>query len=434
MIHGDGMPPEGASIAILGAGLSGRAAFRLARSLGYQAELFDQKASDARAVFNAELVQRFAACIISPGFSAEHPWRQVAETSGKICFGELGFAAQHWKGRLYAVTGTNGKTSTTELFQQACQAAGLTALALGNNGAPLSEAVLSSHNNEAAIAICEMSSFQAELPRGLQLDALLWLNFAEDHLDRYPQMEAYFSAKANLLECLKSKAPAILPESIRRYVSHRFDSSQDFIYPEAVESDTKLDSESPFAKQPFSQNFSLLKALWSQLGLPERSLISAANNSRLPAHRLQLVRASNQLSVWDDSKATNFAACLAALAALAPKPIVWIGGGASKGGDLDKFVEQLAPYVRQAFVYGEVAPLLQAGLFQQAVGCSQFADFSSAVEAAVGFCKKHNSDAQAWQLLLSPGFSSLDQFASYAERGKCYQSIVLSLMPTENQA
>ena len=73
MIHGDGMPPVGASIAILGAGLSGRAAFRLAQSLGYQAELFDQKASDARAVFNAELVQRFAACIISPGFSAEHP-------------------------------------------------------------------------------------------------------------------------------------------------------------------------------------------------------------------------------------------------------------------------------------------------------------------------------------------------------------------------
>ena len=279
-----------------------------------------------------------------------------------------------------------------------------------------------------------MSSFQAELPRGLQLDALLWLNFAEDHLDRYPQMETYFSAKANLLECLKSKAPAILPDSIRRYVSHRFDSPQDFIYPDAVESDTKLDSESPFAKQPFSQNFSLLKALWSQLGLPERSLISAANNSRLPAHRLQLVRASNQLSVWDDSKATNFAACLAALAALAPKPIVWIGGGASKGGDLDKFVEQLAPYVRQAFVYGEVAALLQAGLSQQAVGCSQFADFRSAVEAAVGFCKKHNNDAQAWQLLLSPGFSSLDQFASYAERGKCYQSIVLSLMPTENQA
>ena len=118
MIHGDGMSPEGASIAILGAGLSGRAAFRLARSLGYQAELFDQKASDARAVFNAELVQRFAACIISPGFSAEHPWRQVAETSGKICFGELGFAAQHWKGRLYAVTGTNGKTSTQNYFSR----------------------------------------------------------------------------------------------------------------------------------------------------------------------------------------------------------------------------------------------------------------------------------------------------------------------------
>ena len=144
-------------------------------------------------------------------------------------------------------------------------------------------------------------------------------------------MEAYFSAKANLLDCLKSKAPAVLPESIRSNVSNYFDTQQDFIYAEAVESDPELDLQSPFAKQPFSQNFSLLKALWSQLGLPEHSLSIAANNSRLPAHRLQLVCASNQLSAWDDSKATNFAACLAALEALAPKPIVWIGAGPLKG-------------------------------------------------------------------------------------------------------
>lgn len=424
------MPPAGASIAILGAGLSGRAAFRLARSLGYQPQLFDQKASDARAVFNADQVQRFAACIISPGFSAKHPWRQVAETSGKMCFGELGFAAQHWKGRLYAVTGTNGKTSTTELFQQACKAAGFRALALGNNGAPFSEAVLSNHNSEGSIAICEISSFQAELPRGLQLDALLWLNFAEDHLDRYPQMEAYFSAKANLLDCLKCEAPAVLPETIRSYVRHRFDTEQGFFYAKPVPSAVELVPESPFLKQPFYQNYSLLKVLWRQLGLPEDCLSIAANDCRLPAHRLQRVYDSNKLVAWDDSKATNFSASLAALEALAPNRIVWIGGGASKGGDLDSFVTNIAPYVQQAFVYGEVAPLLQAGLSQKAVVASQLSDFTSAVTAAVGFCQNQDCDMQAWQLLLSPGFSSLDQFTSYAERGKCYQSIVLSLMLT----
>ena len=177
---------------------------------------------------------------------------------------------------------------------------------LGNNGNPLSEAVLSSDNREEAIAICEISSFQAELPRGLNLDALLWLNFAEDHLDRYPHMQAYFSAKANLLKCLKNKAPAVLPTSIRRDVENHFEVQQNYFYPDSTRPVAKLISNSPFVWKSYDQNFSLLRALWDKLDLPESCLQHAANRFRLPKHRLQLIYTSKRLQAWDDSKATNF--------------------------------------------------------------------------------------------------------------------------------
>ena len=432
MIHRNGMPPEGASIAILGAGLSGRAAGRLVQSLGYQAQLFDQQASDAQAVFDSDRAQQFSAVIISPGFSAEHPWRLAAQASAKPCFGELGFAATHWKGKLYAVTGTNGKTSTTQLFQQACQAAGYCAVAVGNIGVPLSEAVMSDQNSEQAVAICEISSFQAECPDGLALDALLWLNFAEDHLDRYPNMQAYFLAKANLVDCLKAEAPAVLPDSIRTFFTDTLQAQQLHFCSEKMQTEAILDSASPFYHQPYRQNFQQLAVLWRLLGLPEESLIRAANHNRLPEHRLQKVASSDLLCAWDDSKATNFDACLAALQSLAPQPIVWIGGGASKGGDLHGFIARVAPHVQQAFVYGEVAKDLQAGLSRHSVPCGYNSDFLNAVQAAFAFCMHPRSDGQTWQLLLSPGFSSLDQFVSYAERGKCFQSTVFGLMPTQN--
>lgn len=424
--------PANATIAILGAGLSGRAAHRLTTRLGYGALLFDQSSSDAQSGFDLQRAQQFAAIIISPGFEAGHPWRLAAENSGKPCWGELGFAAMHWKGKLYAVTGTNGKTSTTRLFRQACQAAGFKALAVGNIGTPLSDVILSAHNREQAIAICEISSFQAEWPQGLSLDGLLWLNFAEDHLDRYPNMQAYYSAKAKLLSCLKGRAPAVLPAAIRHFLAESSCAQQSYFYSDQVDITCDLESASPFYRQPFRENYRLLKALWKHLALPEAPLRQAANSSSLPEHRLQLVYASHQLCAWDDSKATNFDACLAAVQSLRPKPIIWIGGGASKGGELHSFVASLGPHIQQAFVYGEVAPWLQSELSQQAVTCYQFLDFASAVHAALEYCQNQACGEHAWQLLLSPGFSSLDQFISYAERGKCFQSIVFSLLPTQN--
>ena len=245
-------------------------------------------------------------------------------------------------------------------------------------------------------------------------------------------MQAYFLAKANLLDCLKAEAPAVAPASIRPFFRDNLQAHKLHFFADEMPADNSLDSASPFCRQPFYQNFQLLAGLWSLLALPESSLVQAANHSRLPEHRLQRVASSDLLYVWDDSKATNFDASLAAVRALAPQPIVWIGGGASKGGDLHGFSARLAPHIQQAFVYGEVAADLQAVLSQHSFPCGYDSDFLNAVQAALAFSLHPRTDGQAWQLLLSPGFSSLDQFISYAERGKYFQSIVFGLMPTQN--
>ncbi len=139
-----------------------------------------------------------------------HPWRVLAEGSGRPCYSELGFAALHWRGKLLGVTGTNGKTTITSLLCNALEAAGQSAVEAGNIGTALSDCVLGDANHEEATAVCEISSFQAELPLGLQLDGLIWSNFAEDHLDRYGSMAEYFAAKAQLLTCLRADAPSVL--------------------------------------------------------------------------------------------------------------------------------------------------------------------------------------------------------------------------------
>ncbi|MEM8867903.1 MAG: Mur ligase family protein [Verrucomicrobiota bacterium] len=205
-------------IAVFGAGISGQAAARLAGREGAKVTLFDQKTEGANAIFEQADLDQFDRFVFSPGFAATHPWRLLVVGSGKPCYGEFSYAASKWKGPLIAITGTNGKTTTTELLRDALIAVGKSAHAVGNIGMPLSELICEGANDGETIAVCEVSSFQAELCAGLQVDALIWTNFSEDHLDRYESIEDYFRAKANLLGSLKEGAPFILGEDVQRLI------------------------------------------------------------------------------------------------------------------------------------------------------------------------------------------------------------------------
>ncbi|MEN8734209.1 MAG: UDP-N-acetylmuramoyl-L-alanine--D-glutamate ligase [Lentimonas sp.] len=410
-------------IAILGAGISGQSARQLAEAQGHEVCVFDQKSQGDRDVFTEPIVNEFDAVVVSPGFAVAHPWRQIAEQSPIPCFGELGYAARFWKGRIIAITGTNGKSTITEFLAQALLAAGRQAVATGNIGYPLSAAVLSEVNNPDAFAILEVSSFQAEIPLGLELDGLIWTNFAEDHLDRYESMADYFAAKAKLLDCIKPSGLCVLSPQVRDWmnvmeVSFHPDSLAD---EEPLLVDV-LASNSPFRQYPQSENFALIAELWQLLQLPEQALLEAASTFELAAHRLKCEATREGVAFWNDSKATNFHAVLAALSAL-ESPIYWIGGGQMKGGDVEAFAREVATRVEAAFVYGEAGRRL-ANVLEKYLKIVVIND--KLVDAILAATQAVDGIQQA-NILLSPGFSSFDQFSGFEARGKFFISTVLSL-------
>ena len=412
-------------VAIFGAGVSGQAAKRLAVQLGLEVCLFDEGGQGDALNFDPVRLNAFDAFVFSPGFAMQHPWRVLAESSGRPCYSELGFAAQYWRGRLLGITGTNGKTTLTSLLCAALEGAGHVAVDAGNIGSPLSDIVLGSVNHMEAYAVCEISSFQAELSRGLRLDGLIWINFAEDHLDRYATMADYFAAKKRLFSCLNPDAPCIVGPSVVAFDSAVADIPHCELVAQAAEPIEALEPESPFYHYPQSENFALGAALWRALDLPLDALINSANTFQLAAHRLSQVETWGGVSFWDDSKATNFHAALAALDALAAQdaPIFWIGGGSPKGGDLEAFARTLAPRIEAAFLYGAAAEPLAAGLRPIHSRVETYQDFADAVDAATRAALAQSPAA----VLLSPGFASFDQFSGYAERGKSFISTVLSL-------
>lgn len=411
-------------VAILGAGLSGQSAYRLVCTQGHLGSLYDQAGGEAATDFNSACTAEYDIFILSPGFAATHPWRQIAVSSGKPCYSELGYAAQYWKGKLYGITGTNGKTTLTQLLTDAFCRDGKTAIAAGNIGYPLSAAVLSASNIVDGCAVCEISSFQAELTTGLALDGLLWSNFDQDHLDRYTTMSEYFSAKAQLLTCLKPDAPCLLGEQVKPWIkSFKGLVAQRFRFISDIPDFTELTEDCVYRKSPHSKNLALVGAFWQELGGSRAALLQAANCGQLAPHRLQIVATQAGITFWDDSKATNFNAAIAAIDALTG-PIFWIGGGSSKGGDIHAFAQSLAGKIEAAFVYGSVRDELAAALTAVGQPVEVFSDFRAAVSAATQAAQQ-NAPAQ---VLLSPGFASFGQFRSYSERGKCYISKVLSLM------
>jgi UDP-N-acetylmuramoylalanine--D-glutamate ligase len=415
------IPPQ--KIAILGAGVSGQAACRLADSQGHTTCLFDQNGRGDTDVLTRELLEPFDSIVLSPGFGHAHPWRQIALNSSKPCYGELGFAACHWRGNVIGVTGTNGKSTLTKFLCQALQHSGRQAVAAGNIGYPFSDAVLSEVNRPEAYAIVEVSSFQAELPFGLKLDGLIWSNFAEDHLDRYDSMSDYFAAKANLFSCLVSDSICVMSRQVRDWMD-RMNSKLNTFSIVSGDSDllAQLAPQSPFKHFPQSENFSLVAELWCLLDLPEASLLETANSFELAPHRLKCVATWSGAHFWNDSKATNFHATLAALSVL-KKPIFWIGGGQVKGGDVEAFARGVTVDVEAAFVYGEVGQRLAEELRKSLKMVKVYDKFEEAVLAAA----EAASGIEGANVLLSPGFSSFDQFPSYEARGKCFNSTVLSL-------
>ncbi len=415
-------PRLAAPVAILGGGVSGAGVQALVAALGATGRVYDAKGTD----FTAKAAAGHALVVYSPGFAPEHPWLARARAAGAEVLPELDFAALAWTGRVVAVTGTNGKTTLTEFLTHALRSIGRTAVATGNIGHPFSKLVADlAGGTRDAIALCEVSSFQAEALRHFHADAALWTNFAEDHLERHPGLEAYFSAKWNLVARTTSGG-VFAGSSVQRFAA-KFDRplpAAAAVATEGQPADPRL-AGTVFAEYPQRENYLLAAAWWRAAGHEERALVAAAKTFTLGRHRLARVLEAEGVTYWNDSKATNFHAVEAALARFAA-PVVLIAGGKGKGGDLAGFVHRIAPRVKHAVLIGETSTELAFHCATFRVAHTLCATLEEAVRRAAELAVPGD------QVLLSPGFASFDQFRNYEDRGDQFERLARELSTAAN--
>lgn len=402
-----------APLAIFGAGLSGRAAQALARARGLRAVLYDEAPGVAEAHdFDAEVASTHGLVVLSPGFSLSHPWVQRALEAQCTVVGETDFAAAFWPGKLVAVTGTNGKSTLVELLCALARAHGKSAVVAGNIGQPLSGLVTSAHPE--TVAFCEVSSFQAEHLQWLRPNAVLWTNFAQDHLDRHGSLSGYFRAKQRLL----------MASAGRRWVGQgvaELARTLGFRLPTdcAVVPPTEAPPMS-FAHVGQRQNWALALAYGACEGWCEAVAQEVAEQWQPLPHRFAPVARLGGSVFWNDSKATNVDAALAALDSV-PAPRYWIGGGQAKGADLEAFAQALAGRVTRAWLFGACAPKLFRFLSYR-VPTTVCEGLQEAVVLAAETARQAPGN-----IVFAPGGASFDLFKGYADRGESFMRAVLHL-------
>lgn len=406
-------------VAVLGGGVSGDGVCALVRAVGGAALVYDRKGGDARADFTAADAARHALVVFSPGFAVEHPWLQDARAGGCLCLGELDFASLFWTGRILAITGTNGKTTLTEFLTHALRTAGRRAVAVGNVGHSFSRAALDNPTPDT-VAVCEVSSFQAETFRHFRAEATLWTNLAEDHLERHAGMGAYFDAKLRLVLCTPSgrfwagTSVCAWAQRLGRALPVAA-----CLPTEGLPPDPRL-AGTIFAEYPQRENFALAEAWWRDRGLDSALLLEAARSFRLGRHRLARVAEVDGVGYWNDSKATNFHAVHGALARF-DRPVLLIAGGRAKGGDIRTFAASLAGRVAHLLLLGETAGELAAGAAPAGIPLTRCDSLETAVERAAQLARPGD------QVLLSPAFASFDMFRNYEDRGDRFEAAVRRL-------
>lgn len=425
------IPLLASPVAVFGGGLSGNSVLKLLEAAGARGVVYDQKllsgsepgVSDAVPPhhFGSDQVAAHKLVVFSPGFRADHGWLALARGAGLVCLGEVDFASLFWRGSVVAITGTNGKTTLTEFLTHALKSMGKDAAATGNVGYPFSRLVAERGGGAPdSVALCEVSSFQAETFQHFRADAALWTNFAEDHLERHGSLESYFMAKWRLFE--RTVGGQVFAGSSVQHWAERLGQTlpPDACVPTEGQSGDVLLRHTVFQEYPQRENFLMAAAWWRAAGLRESMLYAAAQSFVLGAHRLACIGQRGGVSWWNDSKATNFHAVEAALAQFRG-PVLLIAGGKAKGGDIRGFAQRIAPKVKHAFLLGETAGIL-AEAFQRENVPHTLAGTLDRCVAAIAI-----QAVDGDHVLLSPGFASLDQFRGYDDRGAQFERLVSNL-------
>lgn len=451
--YGGEMDFTGKKVTIIGAGKSGIAAAALLNDTGAEIVLYDDKKIDTDSLkeklpsdfmgkiecekMSDELKNNTDILILSPGVPKDLPFIIEMQERGVKVIGEVELAYYYTKGRIVAVTGTNGKTTTTALTGEILKKKYSNTLVGGNIGIPYTEICLKSSDD--GLTVAEMSSFQLDTTETFHPAVSMILNITPDHLDRHHTMENYINAKLNCTvnqtsddlcilnyedEILREKAKTI-PAKICWFSSKRvLDDGmyyRDGIIYEAVSGVStpivNVDEMILIGRHNY-ENVMAAVAAGRFLGVSVESIRETLREFKPVEHRIEYVITINDVKYYNDSKGTNPDASIQAVRAM-QGPTILIGGGYDKGSEYDEWIEAFDGKIKMLLLMGQTG--------EKIAECAKKHGFTSfmfveSMEEAVNYCKKTAVPGDT--VLLSPCCASWGMFKNYEERGRIFKELV----------
>jgi len=433
---------------VLGAARSGVAAANFLAARGESVVLADRNAYpqlpsavDDRVVRafgreDAALLDDVGLVVLSPGVPTTIPLLREAAVQAIPVIGEIELAYRHLKGTVIAITGSNGKSTTTSLVGEILKAAGREPIVAGNIGHPLIAMI---DPEKPRTYVIELSSFQLETVDTFRANVALLLNITPDHMDRYPSFAAYAAAKYRIFRNQQADDTAIV--NLSEHLDAQRDtksrlwrfSATPYAEPGAwldgvtlassVEGDERRIPRASLRLQGMA-NVENALAAWlaaRAVGVNDDVCVHTAFSTfaGLP-HRMVLVRELNGVRWINDSKGTNVGSTVAALAGLAGEgsKVVLIAGGEGKGQDFSPLKDAVTHSARALVLIGRDAPLIEAAVAGTGIAVRR----ASSMEEAVALAAQAAQPGDA--VLLSPACASFDMFRDYAHRGEVFRLAV----------
>jgi UDP-N-acetylmuramoylalanine--D-glutamate ligase len=436
---------QGKKVAVLGLGLSGLATVRFLLKQGVKPTLMDTrvKVTGLDAVptekvdgiylgeLDANRLAKMDVIVVSPGLDLSHPAIRFAQAQGTQLIGDVELFALVNQKPVLGITGSNGKSTVTTLATYMLQQSGIKALAAGNIGLPVLDALAEA---DTEVYVLELSSFQLDTTYNLQLLAACNLNVTEDHLDRHGSMVAYAAAKQRIFHhttfaIYNAEDALTTPHqpSQRQLGLHLSGSEYGVVERNGQRwlqvAGTPLLPVAEMSLVGKHNHFNALAAaaLALSAGASLDAITSALRTYQSLPHRCTLVAHQNGVRFINDSKATNVGATLAAIAGLRADvsgKLILIAGGDGKGADFTELAVVLKAQVDVLITFGKDGPAI-ASLVPGAI---EVADLAAAVKVAV------SNSSSGDLVLLSPACASLDMFKNYEERGRLFAELVQKVL------
>lgn len=432
-------------IAVVGLGLSGLATVRFLWSKGIKPVLMDTRKNlpnieqispdKVDGIYLGELdanrLAQMQLIIVSPGLSIKHPALRFARLQGAEVIGDVELFARFNSKPVLAITGSNGKSTVTMLTEAMLKQSGIAAIAAGNIGLPVLEAIT---QQQAEVFVLELSSFQLETTEQLLTLASANLNVSADHLDRYTDFAEYAAAKRRIFShcqlaicnaaehiTFPEKATPTLALSLSQ-VQQGYGVIEHEQQPWLMVDHALLLPLAQIRLVGSHNHFNALvaSALAIAAGASKEAIAETLRNFKGLAHRCELVQEVAGVRWINDSKATNIGATLAALAGLKSSitgKLILIAGGDAKGADVAELQPALSTEVQHLITLGRDGPALAA----LKPGAIQVKTLQQAVKVAADIAKSGD------MVLLSPACASLDMFKSYTDRGEQFIKAVKEL-------